>query len=47
MSDWQITYSLTFTNGSGGVFTAYLPEPTGLALLAIPTAALLVRRSRT
>ena len=40
-----LTFQLFFTDGSAGVFTALVPEPTGMALLA-PAAGILVRRRR-
>ena len=42
-----VAYRLTFTDGSSGVFTSPVPEPTGLAMVAVGAAGLLRRRRAT
>jgi hypothetical protein len=45
--DGRLAFELTFTDGTSGVFTAVVPEPTGIgALSTAGAAALLVRRRR-
>ena len=40
----QLAFQLTFTDGTSGIFTTFIPEPTSLALLGVGGLALLRRR---
>lgn len=44
--DGTLIYRLTFTDGSSGVFTSSVPEPTGLLTLAAAALAASLRRRR-
>ncbi len=41
-----LTFGLTFTDGSSGIFTALVPEPASVALLGLTAPLLLRRRKR-
>jgi hypothetical protein len=42
----QLAFGLSFTDGTNAIFVASIPEPTGLALLALAGSALCARRRR-
>jgi hypothetical protein len=46
-NDGTLVFRLTFTNGTSGIFTAAVPEPAALSLLALGATMFLLRHRRT